>query len=79
MADIIYQYGEERHSRQIARQIVNNRPIDDTAALARIVAAAWFIKGGENLSNKLTVHPATRTFQALRIAVNNELDNLGIS
>ena len=72
LADTIYLYGEERHSRRIARSIVAARaesPITRTAQLAAIVAAA--VPGRER--NK---HPATRTFQALRIAVNAELKEL---
>ncbi len=82
LADIIYQYGEERRSRLIARQIVNNRPIDTTLALAKVVESALRKAGqrrrGRQKSGfeKPTVHLATRTFQALRIAVNTELDNL---
>ncbi len=71
LADIIYQYGEERKSRWIAREIVKHRPIDSTAALARVIESCR--KGHEKRS---LLHPATRTFQALRIVVNNELENL---
>ncbi len=66
LADLIYRYGEERHSRRVARAIVNARPIRTTGHLASIIAKA--VRGGDHL------HPATRTFQALRIAVNGELD-----
>jgi 16S rRNA (cytosine1402-N4)-methyltransferase len=68
LADIIYKYGEETHSRLIANRIVNNRPIETTADLANIIASSQKGRG--------SIHPATRTFQALRIAVNNELDSL---
>ncbi len=68
IADILWRYGEERQSRAIAREIVRNRPIESTARLADIVARAY--KG------KSRIHPATRTFQALRIAVNDELGQL---
>jgi 16S rRNA (cytosine1402-N4)-methyltransferase len=69
LADILFQYGEERRSRRIARAIVAARPIPTTGRLAEVVArAAGGHKGG--------IHPATRTFQALRIAVNEELDAL---
>lgn len=67
LADIIYRYGEERKSRPIARAIVNNRPISTTAQLAEIVSRAAGGRGGQK------IHPATRTFQAIRIAVNDEL------
>jgi 16S rRNA (cytosine1402-N4)-methyltransferase len=66
LADIIYKYGEERKSRQIARAIVARRPINTTTQLANIIVRVVRFKKGQ-------VHPATRTFQALRIAVNNEL------
>lgn len=67
LADIIYRYGEERKSRVIARAIVNNRPVHTTAQLAQIVSRAAGGRGGQK------IHPATRTFQAIRIAVNDEL------
>jgi 16S rRNA (cytosine1402-N4)-methyltransferase len=67
LADILYQYGEERRSRQVARAIVRSRPINTTKQLAKVVASAT--SGG-----KSGIHPATRTFQALRIAVNGELE-----
>lgn len=74
LANIIYQYGEERASRRIARWIVEKReagtPIETTIELAELVRRA--VKQGA----KDKIHPATRTFQALRIAVNNELEIL---
>jgi len=70
LANLIYEYGEERRSRTVARAIVRGRPIARTAQLARIVAsAAPPMKFGQ-------IHPATRTFQALRIYVNRELDEI---
>src|SRR4029077_1294264 len=72
LADIIYIFGEERHSRRVARAIVAARkeaPIATTRALADIVASVVRSKPGE-------IHPATRTFQALRIFVNEELGEL---
>ena len=72
LADIIYLFGEERHSRGVARAIVAARkeaPIATTRALADIVARTVRSKPGD-------IHPATRTFQALRIFVNEELDEL---
>jgi 16S rRNA (cytosine1402-N4)-methyltransferase len=70
LADLIYEFGEERRSRRIARAIVRARPIQTTAELARIIsAAAPPIKGDK-------IHPATLTFQALRIRVNNELGEI---
>lgn len=65
LADILWKYGEEPKARQIARLIVHNRPVSTTTELAAIVSKAW--------PGRSRVHPATRTFQALRIAVNDEL------
>lgn len=72
LADLIYRYGEERRSRQIAGAIVRERPIRTTRHLAEIVARA-------NRRSKRGIHPATRTFQALRIAVNRELEALELA
>lgn len=72
LANLIYQYGEERHSRRIARAIVKARPIRSTAELAQLVVRA----SGASRSERTKIHPATRTFQALRIAVNDELGAL---
>jgi 16S rRNA (cytosine1402-N4)-methyltransferase len=68
LADLIYAYGEERFSRRIARAIVQARPLSSAGQLARIIERAAGRRG--------RLHPATRTFQALRIAVNDELDAL---
>jgi len=70
LADVIYEFGEERRSRRIARAIVRSRPIGSTAELAGVVLAAARPMKHER------IHPATRTFQALRIFVNRELDDL---
>jgi 16S rRNA (cytosine1402-N4)-methyltransferase len=75
LANIIYIFGEERHSRGVARAIVAMRkqtPITTTRALADIVSKVVRSKPGE-------IHPATRTFQALRIFVNEELDELHLA
>jgi 16S rRNA (cytosine1402-N4)-methyltransferase len=75
LANIIYIFGEERHSRAVARAIVAARkdsPITTTRALAEIVSKVVWSKPGE-------IHPATRTFQALRIFVNEELDELHLA
>ena len=69
LANLIYQYGEERYSRRIARAIVNARPIHTTQDLASLIEKA--VPGYES-----HIHPATRTFQALRIATNKELETL---
>jgi 16S rRNA (cytosine1402-N4)-methyltransferase len=72
LADIIWRYGEETRSRQIAKRIVRERAkgaITHTAQLARLAAAGVPFKPG-------AIHPATKTFQALRIAVNHELEQL---
>lgn len=65
LADLLERYGEEPKAHQIARLIVANKPFKSTAELAAVVKKAW--------PGHSRVHPATRTFQALRIAVNNEL------
>jgi 16S rRNA (cytosine1402-N4)-methyltransferase len=70
LADVIYEFGEERRSRRIARAIVRSRPIRTTADLAAVISAAARPMKHER------IHPATRTFQALRIFVNHELDDL---
>ena len=75
LANIIYIFGEERHSRSVARAIVAARkeaPIATTRALADIVSKVVRSKPGE-------IHPATRTFQGLRIFVNEELDELHLA
>ena len=70
LADLIYEFGEERRSRRIARAIVRSRPILTTAQLAAVISVAARSMKHER------IHPATRTFQALRIFVNAELDDL---
>ena len=69
LARIIKTYGEEIHSRQIAKYIVQKRPIQTTCQLAEIITQAVGGRHGK-------IHPATRTFQALRIVVNREMENL---
>jgi len=76
LADLIYEFGEDRASRRIARYIVRQReiePIETTGQLAQIVCRAF---GKIKRGRRSRIHPATRTFQALRIAVNDELENL---
>ena len=70
LADVLYKYGEEHDSRRIARAIVKARPVRDTEHLATIVAGVHRARGRQRL------HPATKTFLALRIAVNRELEEL---
>lgn len=71
LADTIYAYGEERLSRRIARRLIERRPFLTTTELASAIASAYPTKAQHG-----RIHPATRTFQALRIAVNGELDVL---
>jgi 16S rRNA (cytosine1402-N4)-methyltransferase len=68
LADLLWRYGEERYSRRIARAIVAARPIMTTGQLADLVA--------KKVGRREKIHPATRVFQALRIAVNDELGAL---
>ena len=70
LADVLYRKAEEHGSRRIARAIVRARPIRDTAHLATVVAGAQKVRGRQKL------HPATKTFLALRIAVNREEEEL---
>lgn len=70
LADIIYRMGEEPRSRRVARSIVRSRPIGTTTELADVVASAV------GRSGRSRIHPATKTFQAIRMYVNRELENL---
>ena len=86
LSDIIFRYGEERRSRQIAHAIVRSRPISSTIQLADVVSKTLkrYKKSGTGRSmtsggfRRAEKHPATRTFQAIRIAVNQELESLEI-
>ncbi|MDJ0510451.1 MAG: 16S rRNA (cytosine(1402)-N(4))-methyltransferase RsmH [Crocosphaera sp.] len=71
LADLFYQYGEERRSRSIARRLVQKRPFTTTTELAEAIAQCFPPKQRYG-----RIHPATRVFQALRIAVNDELGSL---
>jgi 16S rRNA (cytosine1402-N4)-methyltransferase len=71
LADLIYRYGEDRNSRKIARAIVRARPLQTTKELAEVIAGS--------AGRHERIHPATRTFQALRIAVNEELSGLEVA
>jgi len=75
LADIIWRYGEEPMSRQIARAIIQARPLHSTRQLADLIQKVT-ARGSGGSHRKSHIHPATRTFQALRIAVNNELQSL---
>jgi 16S rRNA (cytosine1402-N4)-methyltransferase len=74
LSEIIFRYGEERYSRAIARKIVEMRPLSTTRELADLVVHTVKRKSGKGTF--YNIHPATRTFQAIRIAVNSELENL---
>ncbi|MBI1941040.1 MAG: 16S rRNA (cytosine(1402)-N(4))-methyltransferase RsmH [Acidobacteria bacterium] len=71
LADLIFKFGEERHSRRIARALIKARPIRTTTELAQVVTRAIPSRAG-----LYQIHPATRTFMALRLAVNRELESL---
>ena len=74
LADLIYEFGEERRSRRFARAIVRARPIKTTAQLAKVLSAVAPAMKSER--GRHQIHPATRIFQALRIYVNAELDEI---
>ena len=77
LADIFFRFGEEKHSRKIAKNIIKNRaikPIDNTIALSDIVK-----KSVPHSNPKNKIHPATKTFQALRIYINDELNELKLA
>ena len=75
IADVLYNYGEERQSRRVARAIVAARPLETTGDLARVVRKALGYRPGE-YTKRPQKDPATRSFQAIRIHVNAELDEL---
>jgi 16S rRNA (cytosine1402-N4)-methyltransferase len=74
LANLIYEFGEERRSRRIARAIVRARPISTTAHLGKVISAA--ARPMKSSPGFRQIHPATRSFQAIRIWVNRELDDL---
>jgi 16S rRNA (cytosine1402-N4)-methyltransferase len=76
LADVFFKYGEERHSRRVARAVVKNRPFETTGQLARVIERALPVYSGKRHQSAKSIHPATRIFQALRIAVNDELRNV---
>ena len=73
IADILYKYGEERLSRHIAKAIINRRPINSTSELADLITKIY---GRKTPKKHWKIHPATKSFQALRIYVNKELEAL---
>ena len=78
LEQIFFEYGEEKFGRRIARAIVENRPLETTIELAELVAKTVPAKRrkGNGRGPRKSIHPATKVFQALRIAVNSELDSL---
>ncbi|MBN2455698.1 MAG: 16S rRNA (cytosine(1402)-N(4))-methyltransferase RsmH [Sedimentisphaerales bacterium] len=76
LADIIYKYGQDRASRRIARFIVRHRQEKEIKTTGQLAAITCRALAGKGRKIRRRIHPATRTFQALRIAVNNELENL---
>jgi 16S rRNA (cytosine1402-N4)-methyltransferase len=76
LADLLWQYGEERHARRIAKAIVAARPVTTTGQLAGLVARVVGQRRAGGQTRRERIDPATRTFQALRIAVNDELEAL---
>ena len=72
LAEILWRFGEERRARRLSREIVRGRPIETTTQLAELVARV------SGASRRGRIHPATRAFQAIRMAVNDELNNLGL-
>ena len=76
LADLIYEFGDERRSRRIARAIVRARPVHTTAHLAQVISAAARSMKSRGKAHGHTIHPATLTFQAIRIFVNRELEDL---
>jgi 16S rRNA (cytosine1402-N4)-methyltransferase len=76
LADLLWRYGEERQARRIAKAIVAARPLTTTEQLAELVAQTARQGAQARRQGRERIHPATRTFQALRIAVNDELDAL---
>jgi 16S rRNA (cytosine1402-N4)-methyltransferase len=71
LAEVLRRFGEERRARRLSREIVRGRPIETTIQLAALVARV------AGPSRRGRIHPATRTFQAIRMAVNSEIENLG--
>ena len=74
LADLIYKYGEDYNAKKIAKIIIENRPIKTSLDLANLIKTKIYIN-----KKKKRIHPATQTFQALRIAVNDEMNALETS
>lgn len=79
LSEIFYKYGEERHGRRIARAIIAKRPYETTHQLAEVIAEAMPKSRPKKGKKQSRIHPATRVFQALRIAVNDELNTLELT
>ena len=76
LAELFWEFGEERYGRRIARAIVDHRPLDTTTELADLIEQTVPKGKYRHTRGKKRIHPATKVFQALRIAVNSELDAL---
>lgn len=76
LSNILYNLADETFSRLIARNIVKSRPLHSTQSLADVVRRCYFMKFGSSYRKKFNIHPATKTFQAIRIHVNQELECL---
>jgi len=76
LAEIFWEFGDEKHGRRFARAIVNERPLETTTELADLIEKVTPGKKYKHTRGKKRIHPATKVFQALRIAVNSELDAL---
>jgi 16S rRNA (cytosine1402-N4)-methyltransferase len=79
LTGLLLRFGEERNARKIAHAIIRSRPLNTTGQLAEVVASVVskaHFSPGKRVGKKSRIHPATRTFQALRIAVNHELESL---
>jgi 16S rRNA (cytosine1402-N4)-methyltransferase len=79
IADILYKFGDERKSRQIARAIINKRPIETTQELSELIKKVYlrsFSRSSNPSKKSFKIHPATKSFQAIRVFINDELDSL---
>lgn len=79
IADVLYKFGDEKKSRQIAKAIVSNRPISNTCELADLIKRIYvrsYSKSPTRTNKTFRVHPATKSFQAIRVFINNEIEVL---